>query len=277
LEIEQYIKWRKIPDATKYYLQVSTDSLFSVYTLRDSLLTDTAKYIYLNKLTKYYWRVKTMNQVGSSVFSEVWSFKSKGKPSIPVRISPVNNSGNLHIPVQFRWNKSYELTDFRGPAENYLLEFTNDTASMNYYFVRVINDTLWNEDSLQANTFYFWRISAKSNLGWGQKSGWWKFETASTGIGKINENIPGQYKLYNNYPNPFNPSTSIRLDLPANVNVTLKIYDINGRQIETLLNMKMTAGSYIINYNAVTLPSGIYFYCLKTDNYFSTKKMILLK
>lgn len=277
LEIEQYIKWKKITGATKYYLQVSTDSLFSVYTLRDSLLTDTVKYFYLNKLTKYYWKVKAINQVGSGAFSEIWSFKAKGNPSIPVLISPLNNSTNLQIPVTFKWNKSFDLTDFMGPASNYLLEFTNDTISMNNYFVRASSDTTWTEDSLLANSNYFWRVSAKNNLGWGLKSGWWKFGTAPVGIGKISENIPSEYNLYNNYPNPFNPSTAIKIDLPAAGYVNLSVYDISGRRIEVLLNGKMDAGSYIVKFNAAALSSGIYFYSIKTDKYTNTRKMILLK
>ncbi|MFA5405272.1 MAG: T9SS type A sorting domain-containing protein, partial [Ignavibacteria bacterium] len=175
------------------------------------------------------------------------------------------------------WSKSYELTDEIGGIEKYMLQFTDDTVSMNNSFVRVPLDTLWSEDSLTANTIYFWRIGAKSNLGWGSKSSWWKFSTAPTGISKINNNIPDKFNLCSNYPNPFNPTTSLKFDIPKNCFVALKIFDINGRQLDILLNSKMDAGSYIINYNAGYLPSGVYFYQLKADNYINTKKMILIK
>lgn len=277
LEPVQTFKWNKAAGANYYFLMVSTDSLFSNVILRDSLLTDTIKTVYLNILTKYYWKVKSVNQVGSSMYSAIWNFKIKGLPSTPVQYSPQNNSTNLAIPVIFRWNKSFELNIKPVPIEKYLIEFTNDTITLNYNFVRVSLDTLWTEDSLSANTVYYWRVSAKSNLGWSQKSSWWKFSTAPTGISKINSNIPDKFNLWNNYPNPFNPSTSIKFDIPKNCLVTLKVFDINGRQLDILLNNKMDAGSYILNYDAGNLPSGVYFYQINTDNYIKTKKMILLK
>jgi C1A family cysteine protease len=277
LEIDQYIKWRKVNGASRYFLQVSTDPQFSSYVVSDSLLTDTVRYFYLNTLTKYYWKIKSVNQVGSSAFSEVWNFKAKGMPSVPGLISPLNNSSNLQIPVTFRWHRSFELTDVNEPIEKYLVEFTKDTVAMNNYFVRIPVDTLWSEDSLLAGSIYYWRVSAKSNIGWGQKSAWWKFSTASTGIINIGGNIPSSYNLYNNYPNPFNPATSIRFDIPKESFVTLKVYDVSGREISDLLNSKMDAGSYKINFNAVSLSSGIYFFRLKTADFISTKKMILLK
>jgi hypothetical protein len=277
LEPEQNLTWRKIQGATSYYLQVATDIQFTNIFFKDSLLTDTLKYLYLNKLTTYYWKVKAFNQVGSGDFSNVWSFKTKGVASIPVQLSPSNNSANLSIPVSFRWNKSFELTDYNNLIEKYLLEITNDTSNLNNYIARVPLDTAWTEDSLNTNSTYFWRLSAKNNLGWSQKSNWWKFTTASTGIAKLNENIPQKFNLFNNYPNPFNPVTSIKFDLPKNSLVTLNIFDISGRKIDMVLNRKMEAGSYIFNYNADKLSSGVYFYQLQTENFVNTKKMILLK
>lgn len=277
LEPVQKIKWSKVQGAVNYNLLLSTDSLFSTIVLRDSLLTDTLKTIYLNSLTKYYWKVKAINQVGSSLFSGVWNFKTKGFPSVPVQLTPQNNATNISIPVMFRWNKSYELSTKPEPIEKYLLEITSDTSVTSNYLIRTPQDTLWTEDSLAVNTIYYWRISAKSNLGWGHKSAWWKFSTVPTGIVKTNENIPDKFDLHNNYPNPFNPSTSIKFDIAKSSHVALMIYDISGRQLDLLINSKMEAGSYVLKYKAGSLPSGVYFYQLRTDNFVSTKKMILLK
>jgi hypothetical protein len=277
LETEQRITWSKINGAATYYFQLATDSLFSNITFKDSLLTDTSKYVSLNTLTKYYWKVKTTNQVGSSAYSNIWNFKTKGYASVPAQLSPSNNSTNLNIPISFIWNKSFDLMDKINLIDKYLFEITNDTINFTYKIIRIPTDTTWSEDSLSVNTTYFWRVSAKNNLGWGQKSNWWKFTTASTGISKISENIPQRFNLYNNYPNPFNPSTSIKFDIPLNCFVKINIYDISGRKIDVLLNSKMDAGSYLINYNADNLSSGVYFYQFQTDNYISTKKMILLK
>jgi hypothetical protein len=90
-------------------------------------------------------------------------------------------------------------------------------------------------------------------------------------------NVPGIYTLSQNYPNPFNPNTTIRYQIPVRNLVTLKLYDILGREIITLVNEEKAAGSYEINWNASTLSSGVYFYQLKAGEFVSTKKMILIK
>jgi hypothetical protein len=90
------------------------------------------------------------------------------------------------------------------------------------------------------------------------------------------------FELGQNYPNPFNPSTTIKFTIPSEGSslmkfVQLKIFDILGNEIATLVNDEKPAGEYEIEFSAANLPSGIYFYTLSAGNYFSTKKMILLK
>jgi len=89
--------------------------------------------------------------------------------------------------------------------------------------------------------------------------------------------IPGSYYLKPNYPNPFNPSTTISYSIPEISFVTLKVYDVLGNEIATLLNEEKTAGSYEVEFIATDLPSGIYFYTLTTGSFTLTKKMILLR
>jgi hypothetical protein len=86
-----------------------------------------------------------------------------------------------------------------------------------------------------------------------------------------------KYELYQNYPNPFNPSTTINYSLPKSGLVTLKVYDILGREVKTLVNTYKAAGSYDVSFNASNLASGIYIYQLKSGNFVSTKKLVLLK
>ena len=89
--------------------------------------------------------------------------------------------------------------------------------------------------------------------------------------------IPVSYELYQNYPNPFNPATVISYQLPAAGYVSLKIYDVLGREVSTLVNEEKTPGSYKISFKAGTLSSGVYFYKLTTGSFMQMKKMILLK
>jgi hypothetical protein len=102
-------------------------------------------------------------------------------------------------------------------------------------------------------------------------------------IKNISSEIPSKYILYQNYPNPFNPTTKIKFDVPVdsrirgNDRVVLKVYDILGKDIETLVNEKLNPGTYEVTFNASQYPSGVYFYRLTSDGYNETKRMILLK
>jgi hypothetical protein len=90
-------------------------------------------------------------------------------------------------------------------------------------------------------------------------------------------NLPSKYQLYQNIPNPFNPSTTIKFDLIKSSNVKITIYDILGRTVDVLLNTSLGAGTHTLNYNNSQLSSGIYFYELKTDDFVGIKKMTLIK
>jgi len=94
--------------------------------------------------------------------------------------------------------------------------------------------------------------------------------------------IPDGFKLFQNFPNPFNPKTKIRFDLPTvgqmhAFDLRLVIYDVSGREVMTLLNQKLSPGSYSVEWDASDFPSGIYFYKLISDDFSTTKKMILTK
>ena len=85
------------------------------------------------------------------------------------------------------------------------------------------------------------------------------------------------YHLLQNYPNPFNPSTKIKYSIPQQSNVLIKVFDILGNEIETLINEEKPAGTYELTWNAANLPSGVYFYQLRAGGFIQTKKMLLLK
>ena len=88
---------------------------------------------------------------------------------------------------------------------------------------------------------------------------------------------PIEFELSQNYPNPFNPSTKIKYQIPETEKVTLKVFDILGKEVATLVDREMRAGKYEVDLNGNSLTSGIYFYQLRTGNFVETKKMILLK
>ncbi len=96
-------------------------------------------------------------------------------------------------------------------------------------------------------------------------------------VERIDNLLPSDYQLEQNYPNPFNPSTKIRYSIPEHSSVTLKVFNLLGEEIETLVNTEQSAGVYEATFDASNLSSGIYFYTLQTDNFSSSKKMILIK
>ena len=96
-------------------------------------------------------------------------------------------------------------------------------------------------------------------------------------VNQISSEIPEGFSLYQNYPNPFNPKTSIRFDIFESSQTKLIIYDILGKEIATLLNEKVSAGSYEVSWNASEYPSGVYFYKLVANEFSDAKKMLLLK
>ncbi|MCW8811723.1 MAG: T9SS type A sorting domain-containing protein [Ignavibacteriaceae bacterium] len=96
-------------------------------------------------------------------------------------------------------------------------------------------------------------------------------------VESTNPNTPSDFSLLQNYPNPFNPTTSLQYAIGSRQFVTLKVYDLLGREIATLVNEEKPAGEYEVEFNATNLPSGIYFYQLNAGEFTEVKKMILLK
>jgi CubicO group peptidase (beta-lactamase class C family) len=93
----------------------------------------------------------------------------------------------------------------------------------------------------------------------------------------LDENIPTEYEVTQNFPNPFNPVTTIKYQIPELSFVTLKVYDVLGNEVGTLVNEEKPIGNYEVEFDGVDLPSGVYFYRLQAGDFVETKKMILLK
>ncbi|HEY5536969.1 MAG TPA: alpha-L-fucosidase [Ignavibacteria bacterium] len=160
------------------------------------------------------------------------------------------------IPPQITWNNIYPEAN----SHVYLLGYEQPlhwTINGNTTTVTIPPNLQTNPPCLYAWTFMFKR--------------------GTVNIRNITSEIPKTYKLYQNYPNPFNPSTNINFDLPTGKNVQIKIFDILGKEVTTLANEKLNAGSYSVIWEAVNYPSGTYFCQLKSGNYSEIIKMILIK
>ncbi len=109
----------------------------------------------------------------------------------------------------------------------------------------------------------------------------WVFFNPSIGITPISGEVPKNFSLSQNYPNPFNPATKIKFDLPEGNGdkrfVLLKIYDVLGREVSTLVNQQLQPGTYEVNFDAANFESVVYFYKLTSGGFTETKKMVLIK
>ncbi len=112
------------------------------------------------------------------------------------------------------------------------------------------------------NNVGFWYLTAR--------------ELASS-VEQIPSSVPKEFRLQQNYPNPFNPTTTIEFALPKQSNVTLKLFDILGREVATLVDDELESGVHKINFDGKDLASGIYFYRIHAEGFLKTKKLMLLK
>ena len=105
-----------------------------------------------------------------------------------------------------------------------------------------------------------------------------KFAFKTVGVNASPEAlVPGEFSLAQNYPNPFNPSTAINYTIGAKAHVTLKVYNVIGQEVATLVNESMNPGTYSATFSASNFSSGVYFYRLAAGNFIQTNKMVLLK
>jgi hypothetical protein len=102
-------------------------------------------------------------------------------------------------------------------------------------------------------------------------------EMIFTAVHNEASHISSSFTLEQNYPNPFNPSTSISFDLPSKSFVSLKVFDLIGKEVATIVSEEMPAGSYTKQWNAANMPSGVYFYRLQAGTFIETKKLVLLR
>ncbi|CAN5585313.1 hypothetical protein BH10BAC5_BH10BAC5_06470 [soil metagenome] len=169
------------------------------------------------------------------------------------------------------WNTPKRLTPRTTPAKDWTfasISPTNDNDAINYYVnINASQDDVPFSDvnapdpnTNTRNTFI--RVTIPRPVA----------------VGNIGTEIPATFTLKQNYPNPFNPITNIRFDMPQSANVTLKVYNVSGQEVATLVNNEiLSAGVKEVHFDATTFSSGIYFYTLSAGNFTQTKKMMLIK
>jgi photosystem II stability/assembly factor-like uncharacterized protein len=156
------------------------------------------------------------------------------------------------------------------------------TNSQNYRIVKTVDyDFYWTpiDGNLPSGTIRSMWLENDNRLlvSLGSEFGVYRTLESVSSIKFENNNKPDGYALFNNYPNPFNPTTKISYEIPERSFVTVKVFDVLGNEVATLVNEEKFTGSYEVDFKPNRLTSGIYFYRLQADSYAETKKMILLK
>ena len=193
-----------------------------------------------------------------------------GEP-LPVELSSFS-AVQLGTSVLLIWKTETEINnygfdvertdDFNGSTQQwkkvgFVVGNGNSSSPKNYSF----------KDDPAVGSKYYYRLKQIDSDG----------QTEYSNIISVDIKVPNQYALYQNYPNPFNPTTNITYNLPSDGNVTLKIYDMLGSEVITLINDNQKTGVYTIPFNASDLASGIYICKMSSGNYSSSIKMMLIK
>jgi hypothetical protein len=227
----------------------------------------------LNGNTLYYWRVNATNTAGTGAYSTTFNFMTAAAPPpAPSLISPTNGQQGVTLTPNMLWTTA-------AGSSSYHIQIATDLNFNNIIYQATPTSTSHTIPSgnLALNTLYFWRVRGQNVSGFGPYSSTFNFRSIVSGITSLGTAIPTEYKLYNNYPNPFNPSTKIKFDLPKSSNVKIKIYDMNGRMVNEVFDLNLDAGTYETTYNAAALASGIYYFRIDAGSFSDTKKMILIK
>lgn len=162
-------------------------------------------------------------------------------------------------------------------ASGYLFRFY--VRSDNKIYLSENNGDVWSVDYTAPNGNYRYIAADFPGINvWAVRdNGGISYLDLPVGIEQTSSEVLVSYSLEQNYPNPFNPVTNINYQLPSSEKVSLKIFDMNGREIETLVDDFQAAGYYNVNFHSKNISSGVYFYKLTTNDFSDTKRMILLK
>jgi len=231
----------------------------------------------------YYWQARsrlTANNLVVSPWSMVASFSTAAGSSsvVPLVISPnylqpINTTSAIltwRIPVPTATHLKYDVQYSKNA------DFSNSISKMN------VDEPVTQVTGLELNSIYYWRVLSKNDNGSSNYSSTGTFKTSGATAVDDKEVIPTQFKLSQNYPNPFNPTTKITYALPQNAFVSIKIYDMLGREVKSLVNNETLAGNHSVDWNGENnlgykVSSGTYIYRITAGNFVAVKKMVLIK
>jgi hypothetical protein len=255
------------------HLQVATDPAFQhlVADLPELAATSCTLNTLANN-TAYSWRVSAANSSGTSDWSAVSSFRT-ASPYIAVTYP--NGGEHLFTDSTYviRWQSNVHDT-----VNVELMKGSTVAAVIADSLVSGTNALLWQVPAaMKADSSYTVRITSVNRAALSDASeSVFAIGSGITSVAGSSASV-STFALGQNYPNPFNPSTVISYQLPVSAHVMLKVFDIMGRDVRTLVDERKNAGTHAVTLDASGLPSGVYFYRLQAGSFVQSKKLMLLK
>lgn len=271
------LEWDDVPGAICYKVEIYTDTT-SPDKFEGTCNAPTSHFeVPLEETelnTRYFWRVFACSNEGWSEPSAFFNFKTKA--------ADVGGTiGNLTDGV-IDLIADEEVSSSQGNQLIYRLDRAALRYSQGYKIMAIFEMVLFK--ARVAILWYSLQIDAPTNRALQYSADGVidliadELDAPNGIIPSVNDYlIPKNFELSQNYPNPFNPSTTIEYSIPRDANVTLKIFDVLGKEVATLENSQKSAGTYILNWNASNYSSGIYFYRFTAGEFTETKKMFLVK
>ena len=235
----------------------------------------------------------TTNGFGSNLKTIVNYVRVAGVPMNPVTtVSPASGitllvSAQDPTLYQFVWNSSSTSPTVKyffkikkiGPSAETLFLSNNNGSDTVISLRKSFLDSLATSFGLTGDSVQCtWRASATNGLDTiNSNPNLIKIRRVPVGINQISSLVPEKFELYNNYPNPFNPSTTIKFDIAKSQFVKLVVYNMLGEQVSSIVNQNLTPGSYSVDFDASSLSSGMYFYRIESQGFAQTRRMVLIK
>jgi len=260
VNINPTFKWYPVENYQSYHFQISRDSSFNTVQI-DSMVNDTQ--ITINNLRegeKYYWHVRVSENGNINPWSSKWDFITM--------LSKPNNLLAIQVgsTVVLEWEHETE-------GLMYLIE-RKDSSTSPSWIDSVFNYYTYIDSTISNNQTYIYTVNAKSTFALSDDT---SIQITVLITSVEDSEKPSSFSLSQNFPNPFNPSTTISFSLSHASDVKLKLFDLIGKEVAELVNSKMSAGTHELKFNAENLASGIYIYKLITPAFTDTKKMMFVK
>ncbi len=279
-----HFKWNTASDANgdtlRYKLKIL--DVFPQLAFKDILDTTYAFawQEFLNHYTAYRWTMSVTDGRSTVTCPDTFIFftppiENLAPYGFALANPPDGDTLTTSDTLVFRWHPAI---DPNSDTVTYALHLTGNNLDTTFAGIPDTSFSLFGATVLEAGEIYNWTVMASDSQFTTPSQDTWTFATRSAlGIPNEISQIPLQPESHQNYPNPFNPRTVIRFQLSAKSFTTLKVYDITGRKIATLVSGNLAAGTYDVVWDAGNLASGIYIYKLRAGDFIQVRKMLLIR